>query len=109
MDVHVKRGITDGLRDRGIDVLTAQEDDSDRLADPDLLDRAGILGRILVSMDADLLREANRRLANGIDFVGLAYSHQERISVGQAVRDLQLLAEVLTAAEMRNQVEYLPY
>ena len=41
MDVHVRRAITEALRLRGVDVLTAQEDAAARLTDPDLLDRAG--------------------------------------------------------------------
>ena len=45
MDVHVPRAITEGLRLRGIDVRTAQEDGAVRLSDPELLDRAGALGR----------------------------------------------------------------
>ena len=31
MDVHVRRVVTDGLRSRGVDVLTAQEDGAGEL------------------------------------------------------------------------------
>ena len=41
MDVHVPLPITCGLRRRGVDVLTAQEDQTTRLSDPELLRRAG--------------------------------------------------------------------
>jgi len=78
MDHHVPRPITTGLRVRGVDVLTAAEDDA-RLPDPDLLDRASALGRVLFSRDADLLREATRRLAGGIPFLGVIYAHQLRV------------------------------
>lgn len=37
MDVHVKRAVTDALRLRGVDVLTAREDDSAELEDDLLL------------------------------------------------------------------------
>jgi hypothetical protein len=37
MDVHVRRAVTDGLRLRGIDVLTAQDDGANLLEDSDLL------------------------------------------------------------------------
>ena len=56
MDVHVPRAVTIGLRLRGIDVLTAQEDGSAELDDASLLRRATDLSRILVSQDKDLLR-----------------------------------------------------
>ena len=39
MDVHIPRAITIGLRLRGVDVLTAQEDNAATLLDPALLDR----------------------------------------------------------------------
>ncbi len=49
MDVHVRRAVTDGLRLRGVDVLTALEDGAAELEDPALLDRATELGRVLFS------------------------------------------------------------
>ena len=54
MDVHIRRAVTFGLRLRGIDVLTAQEDGSAELTDPELLDRANKLERIIFSQDDDL-------------------------------------------------------
>jgi hypothetical protein len=47
MDVHVRRAVTDGLRLRKVDVLTAQDDEAAELDDPELLDRATELRRIL--------------------------------------------------------------
>ena len=108
MDVHVRRAISDGLRRGGVDVLTAQDDESTRLPDPELLDRATELGRVLFSQDDDLLREANERQELGVPFFGVVYAHQLRITIGQAIRDLQLIAEVYEAEEIANRVEYLP-
>ncbi len=61
MDGHVSRAVTEGLRLRGVDVLTAQEDGAGGLADPALLDRATELERVLFTQDDDLLREAKWR------------------------------------------------
>jgi len=60
MDVNVPLLITRGLRRRGVDILTAQEDQTTRLSDPELLRRARKLGRILFSQDEDLIVEAVR-------------------------------------------------
>ncbi len=60
MDVHVPLPITRGLRRRNVDVLTAQEDQTTRLPDPELLRRARELDRILFSQDEDLIVEAVR-------------------------------------------------
>lgn len=108
MDVHVPFAITQGLRDRGVDVLTAQEDGSRELPDLELLYRAGVLGRVLFSQDTDLLREANQLLRDGNEFGGLIYAHQLHITIGQAIRDLDLLANASEPTEMLNCVVYLP-
>ena len=51
MDVNIRRSITEGLRKKGVDVVTAQEDNSAELSDPELLARASELSRVLFSMD----------------------------------------------------------
>src|SRR4051795_5328971 len=94
MDVHVRQEITDGLRSRGVDVLTAQEDGADQLADPALLDRSTALGRVLFSQDQDFLHEAARRQKQGEPFAGLIYGHQLKLTVGQAITNLELIAKV---------------
>jgi hypothetical protein len=109
MDHHVPSAITAGLRTRGVDVLTAGEDGSATLADDLLLDRATSLGRVLFSQDEDLLAIAQQRLQTARDFAGVVYAHQLAISIGQAIRDLELIAKVLDPENMRNRVEYLPY
>jgi hypothetical protein len=108
MDVHVRRQITVALRVRGVDVLTAQEDGSDRLLDPALLDRARDLGRALFSQDSDLLAEASARQHAGAHFAGVIYAPQLAITVGQAVRDLELIAKVYDPPDIADRVEFLP-
>jgi hypothetical protein len=108
MDVHVRSAITNGLRRRGVDVITAQEDGARRLLDPALLDRATVLLRVLFSQDHDLLREARRRELAGESFGGVVYVHQQRLTVGQIVEDLELIAKAADPADFMNRVEYLP-
>lgn len=47
MDVHVPQAITDQLRRRGIDVLTAFDDETQELPDDRLLERVTQLKRVL--------------------------------------------------------------
>ncbi len=108
MDEHVPRAITVELRRRGVDVLTPQEDGTTGLPDPDLLDRATALGRVLFSQDDDLLEEAAGRQESGTPFAGVVYGHQLRVSIGACVRDLELIAKLARPAELRDRVEYLP-
>ncbi len=108
MDVHVRWAVTAGLRLRGVDVVTAQEDGCAILDDGQLLDRAKALGRVLYSQDEDLLREAVHRQRNGIPFFGVVYAHQLRITDSTAINDLELIAKVYDPADMDNRIEYLP-
>ena len=71
MDEQVPKAITIGLRLRGVDVLTIQEDNRIGAADIDLLERAIELNRVMFSRDRDFLIEANHRQAKGINFLGL--------------------------------------
>lgn len=109
MDQHVPAAITHGLRLRGLDVLTAFEDGSDTLDDEPLLERTTQLGRVLFSQDRDFLVISRQWLQNGREFAGLVYAHQLNISIGQAVQDLELIAQVMEPSEMRNQVVFIPF
>jgi predicted nuclease of predicted toxin-antitoxin system len=56
MDQHIRAEITEGLRRKGIDVLTAFEDHRSDASDVELLQRAAAVDRVFVSQDQDLLR-----------------------------------------------------
>jgi predicted nuclease of predicted toxin-antitoxin system len=51
MDVHIPQQISDQLRRRGADVLTAIEDGWDEATDQDLLEHARELGRVIFTHD----------------------------------------------------------
>ena len=108
MDVHVRRAVTTGLRLRGIDVWTAQEDDAGELTDSRLLDRTTELERVLFTQDDDLLREAARRQQIGERFAGVIYGHQLNVTIGQCIDDLEIMAQATEPEEWLNQVVYLP-
>jgi hypothetical protein len=108
MDVHIPRAITLELRLHGVDVITAQEDNALHLFDPELLDRATVLGRALFTFDDDLLKEAKRRQAADIPFGGVIYARLLQVSIGLCVRDLEIIAKAGEPAEMAGRVEYLP-
>ena len=108
MDHHVHRSITEELRRRGIDVLTAFEDGRAEEDDEALLERATALDRILVSQDDDLLRIATRWHRSSREFTGVVYAIQKHIDIGGTIEYLELIAHLKTADEMRNSVEYVP-
>lgn len=107
-DVHVRRAVAEGLRLHGVNILTAQEDGAAEMDDPQLLDRAMTLGRVIFTQDEDFLIEARRRQETGEPFAGVVYAHQLNVTIGQCVADLELIAKVYEPGDMANRVEYLP-
>ena len=108
LDAHVPRAIALGLQMRGVDMLTAQKDGAAMCSDPELLDRATSLGRVLFTLDDDLLAEAARRQREGGSFSGLIYAHPLRVTIGQCVHDLELVAKAGEPEDLRDQVLFLP-
>lgn len=108
MDEHVHRAISLGLRLRGVDVLTVQEDDHRGASDSLLLDRAHQIGRIVFTQDDDFLIEATRRQREGIPFSGVIYGHQLRLTIGRCINDLDTLAKVCELEDVLGRVEFLP-
>lgn len=108
MDQHVPRAITSGLRIRGVDVLTAQEDGTSDWDDTRLLDRATELGRVLFTQDIDLVIEAAKRQQMGIHFAGVIYAHQLRVSIGKCIQDLEIIAKAGEPEDLENMIVFLP-
>ena len=103
LDEHVNPAVADGLRRRGIEVTTAAEahllgtDDTDHIA------FAVAERRVIFTNDADFLRLHDRGLAHP----GIVYCHQQSRSVGEIVRALELIWEVLEPDEIASQIEFV--
>lgn len=108
MDENVHRGITNGLRLRGVDILTVQEDKRTSFSDPLILDRAMELQRVLFSQDEDFLAEATHRQSENISFAGVIYAHKLRVSLGDCINDLEIIAKAANREDLANRVQYLP-
>lgn len=108
MDENVPVSITEGLRRLGIDVLTVQEDNHRNTPDKIVLDRATKLQRVLFTLDDDFLVESSRRQQQKINFYGVIYAHQRNVSIGDCVRDLEIIAKASNPDDLMNQVLYLP-
>lgn len=109
MDHHVKAAVTEGLRRRGVDVITCADDGAGQTRDEAILQRATDLGRVVFTQDDDFLAIAREWLKNRRNFAGIIYAHQTQITTGEAIRDLELAAKVFEPAEMLNRIEFLPY
>ena len=106
---HNAHGAVDrGLRARDVDVLTAFEDGAHELPDPELLQRAAFLGRVLYTNDEDLLREARSWQKEGKPFPGLVYVHPLRLGIGEQIDELELIAKAVEPDELAGRVVFLP-
>jgi hypothetical protein len=66
------------------------------------------LERVLFTQDDDLLTEATQRQRQEQAFHGVIYAHQLRASIGDCIRDLELVAKVGEPADMNEQTLFLP-
>jgi hypothetical protein len=108
MDLHIPAAISEQLRSRGVDVLTAAEEKTNRLPDEELLQLASSLGRMMLTHDIRFRALAEGWQRRGKQFAGLAYGPAQGVSIGQYVRDLELMAKASDPEEWRNRVVYLP-
>jgi len=102
LDEHIHSAVAEGLRRRGVDVLTVQEAARAGLTDDEQLSFALTEERVIVTMDSDYLVLA----AEGVPTAGIAYANRKR-TVGELIAALMLLRDVLTPEEMVDHVEYL--
>ena len=89
-------------------MLTAQQDGFREASDAHLLERTTELGWVLFSQVDDLVVEATQRQVEGIEFAGVIYAHQMRITIGRCVEDLEVIAKLAEPEELANRVEFLP-
>jgi hypothetical protein len=107
-DVHVDHAVAEQLRLKQVDVLTAQDDGCDRLKDDELLERASQLGRPVVTHDIRFKAMAEEWQRHNRVFCGLNFAHPMQVSVGQMVRDLELIATATDPQDWQSVVERLP-
>jgi predicted nuclease of predicted toxin-antitoxin system len=103
LDEHCDLAIAEGLRRRAIDVTTTPEAGLLRASDEEQLDYARRENRVTFSEDADFLRMH----AAGVEHAGIVYCHQQSRSVGEIIRGLVVIWEVLDPEDMRGRIEFL--
>ncbi|MBI1902079.1 MAG: DUF5615 family PIN-like protein [Planctomycetia bacterium] len=103
LDEHVDPAVADGLRRRGMDVTTASEAGLLGADDEEHITFGLAEGRIVFTNDDDFLRLHKE----GVPHSGIVYCHQQSRSIGEIIRALELIWEVLEREEMRDHVEFI--
>lgn len=109
VDADAQRGsLASALRLRGIDVETANEAGLRDASDIEQLAHAAAQGRALYSFNiGDFMALHTSYLAGGKDHAGIILARQRRYGVGEQMRRLLRLAQMTSAEEMRNRIEFL--
>ena len=102
MDEHVAPAVTHGWRLRAIDVTTPQETSLLGASDEVLLTYALAHERVIFSQDEDFLVLHQQ----GKPHAGITYAPQQT-PIGDIVRGLLLIHDVLSAEEMRGHLEFI--
>jgi hypothetical protein len=109
-DEDVPGDIVRGLRQRqpGVDVVRVQEVGLMSVPDPDVLEWAAHAGRQVITRDrSTMTAHATDRVARGLPMPGL-FVLPERMLIGQAIAELELLALASEPDEWRGQIIFLP-
>ena|SRR5438874_2438940 len=103
LDENCHHAIAEGLQRRGIDVTTTPSAGLMQATDVAQLAYCHSTGRVLFTQDRDFLR----LYATGVAHAGIAYCDKESRSIGDIIRGLVLIWEVLEPNEMVNRPEFL--
>ena len=101
-DEHVPYAVINGLRNRGADILTTKEAGMLGASDEEHIVLASEQARVIFTQDDDFLRLHDK----GINHSGIVYTPQQT-SIGDIIRGLLLINQVLDVNEMLNHLEFL--
>ncbi|HWR59709.1 MAG TPA: DUF5615 family PIN-like protein [Thermodesulfovibrionales bacterium] len=101
-DENIEQAIVDGLRRRGIETVSAGELGYAGKSDNFHLKKAADMKAVILTHDVDYIVLAER-----FDHHGIIFSHSRHVSIGQCVRGVELLVNILTDEDMENHIEFL--
>jgi hypothetical protein len=101
-DEHIASAVVQGLRQRGVEVLSIPEAKMLGESDANILAKATAESFVVFTQDDDFLRLHT----SGIHHTGIVYAAQYT-SIGEIIRGLMLIYEILEPEDMVNHVEFL--
>jgi len=103
-----EHAVVQGLRARGVDVLTTAQLNRLGSTDSEQLASAVEQGRTIYAFNVgDLARLHGEYLEQGVDHTGIIVIPDQRYANGEKVRRLARFISSVTAEEMVNRMEYL--
>ena len=103
-----ENAVADGLRARGVDLLTTIEAGQGGATDPEQLAFAVKQGRTIYTFNVgDFARLHQQYLRQGAEHFGIIVVPDQRCAIGEKIRRLAGFIHRVTAEEMINRMEYL--
>ena len=106
-DESVDIAIAQGLKRRGVEAFSARDRDKLGLTDEEQFVFANEENAAIFTHDTDFLRIAAQWMDEGKKHYGVIYCHQTAYGIGDCIRNLKILASVLTKEDMINHIEFL--
>ncbi len=106
-DENVDIRVSEGLRRRGVKAFSAIEKRMVGASDIEHFKYASDLEAVIFTHDHHFLEIANSLVQDGKEHWGVIFVEMNRLSIGDCIRRLAVYAEVLTAEEMTNHIEFL--
>jgi predicted nuclease of predicted toxin-antitoxin system len=103
-DENIECSIIEGLRRRKIEVFSAKELGYSGKPDEFHIKKASEIKAVILTHDIDFLRMAS---SPEINHNGIIFSHSKDISIGQCIRGVELITNILTDKDMENHIEFL--
>lgn len=102
LDESVNIAVGEGLKRRGVIVISARDANNLGHSDKEQLDYAARKNFVVVTHDDDFLKMAMK-----FKHKGIIYVHQQKYNVGDLIRRLKLLWDIAEQKDMLNHVEFL--
>lgn len=103
LDENVSNAVALALRSRGIDVTTTPEQGLISVSDEEQLAFCLSQARVIFTQDTDFLRLHNANVSHA----GIVYCSQGNRSIGEIIRSLVLIWELLDLEEMHGHLEFI--
>ena len=103
----VSTAVAEGLRRRGIDAQSCRDAGNYGLTDEQQLDYARRNCFVVFTHDDDFLKLNVEYVIHGKEHTGIIYAHQRSLNVGDCIRRIKIIVDILSSQEMKNHVEFL--
>ena len=101
-DESVSIAIVEGLKRRGVNAFSAKDLGKLGLTDDEQLKVAIQNQAVIFTHDADFLRMVFDK-----PHLGIIYVHQQKLTIGECIKRLRIIAQTKSAQETQNQIIFL--